>query len=307
MKHPTCAPAPPVRQGITLKLRYNRAGHLFEFPVLLSSNPLDWPVLAAAYLAPPLLYLTARDLVVGPLRRRIDAARAAGERRRHAAAIGGELALARSAAKLLAPVAARRLAQELRGGGLVVVLALYGEEAAVLQAARGAPQRMLRATAAAAAAAQGAARARQAQQPAADASEEQQQQQQQEQGGQLEQQAGPPADGEAAGAEDELLPVADVTVAVQYMTEGGRVVFHTGKRNAPAPGTVPAHLQTPAESPRGGGARARGQAIASGACGSALAGPTPPPRCPSAPACPALTLPLLAPPPPARQATPRAG
>ena len=33
-------------QGITLKLRYNRAGHLFEFPVLLSASPLDWPTLA---------------------------------------------------------------------------------------------------------------------------------------------------------------------------------------------------------------------------------------------------------------------
>ncbi len=67
-------PTPPL-QGITLKLRYNRAGHLFEFPILLSSSPLDWPTLAGAYLLPPLLYLAGRDLVVGPLSRGIAARR----------------------------------------------------------------------------------------------------------------------------------------------------------------------------------------------------------------------------------------
>lgn len=62
-------------QGITLKLRYNRAGHLFEFPILLSTSPLHWPTLAGAYLLPPLLYLGGRDLVVGPLARGIAARR----------------------------------------------------------------------------------------------------------------------------------------------------------------------------------------------------------------------------------------
>lgn len=62
-------------QGITLKLRYNRAGHLFEFPILLSTSPLHWPTLAGAYLLPPLLYLGGRDLVVGPLSRGIAARR----------------------------------------------------------------------------------------------------------------------------------------------------------------------------------------------------------------------------------------
>lgn len=33
-------------QGIVLKLRYNRAGHMFEFPILLSPL-LDWNILAA--------------------------------------------------------------------------------------------------------------------------------------------------------------------------------------------------------------------------------------------------------------------
>ena len=75
--HPPPHPHPTLWQGITLKLRYNRAGHLFEFPVLLSHNPLDWPTLAGAYAVPPLLYLAGSRLVVGPLRRGIEARRCA--------------------------------------------------------------------------------------------------------------------------------------------------------------------------------------------------------------------------------------
>ena len=33
-------------QGIVLKLRYNRAGHAFEFPIVLS-HLVEWPVLLA--------------------------------------------------------------------------------------------------------------------------------------------------------------------------------------------------------------------------------------------------------------------
>ena len=43
--------------------------------MLLSSNPLDWPTLAAAYALPPLLYFLGRDWVVGPLQRSAAARR----------------------------------------------------------------------------------------------------------------------------------------------------------------------------------------------------------------------------------------
>lgn len=66
---------PPVPQGIWLKLRYNRAGHLFEFPLLLSTNPADWPILLGAYLLPPLAYWAGTRLVVAPLRAGVDARR----------------------------------------------------------------------------------------------------------------------------------------------------------------------------------------------------------------------------------------
>lgn len=214
-----------------MKLRYNRAGHLFEFPVLLSSNPLDWPVLAAAYLLPPLVYLAGRDLVVGPLQRGVEARRARFQRSKQAAVIREALGLAGAAAELMLPVARRRVERERAAGGLVVVLALYGEEEAVLQAASGAPQRMLGGTTAASAAA-GLAALPPPQPGAA------------QQGAALPEgiaAAAPPSQSAASdgggGSGEEVLPspVADVTVAVQYLVESSKVVFHKGKSPEPAP------------------------------------------------------------------------
>lgn len=70
---------PPVRlsslpQGVVLKLRYSRAGHLFEFPILLSPLP-DPVVAAAAYTLTPLLLYIGKDWVAGPLGRLIEARR----------------------------------------------------------------------------------------------------------------------------------------------------------------------------------------------------------------------------------------
>ena len=64
----------PPLQGVTLKLRYTRSGHLFEFPLLLLAGPptAQPGLLAAAYALPPLLYLGAKHLVVGPLGRAIQ-------------------------------------------------------------------------------------------------------------------------------------------------------------------------------------------------------------------------------------------
>lgn len=224
-------------QGITLKLRYNRAGHLFEFPVLLSPSPTDWPTLAAAYLLPPLLYVAGRDWVVGPLQRGVEARRSRGERARQSETIRAALALSRSAAQLMLPVARRKLDKEQRSGGLVVVLALYGEEGAVALMAKEAPQRWAAAQAAAADAAQAAADAdpaEQQQQEEAQAAQEGQQAAASGAGGEQAQQAGgeQAAAGEAGGGSDgsmEVPPaVADVTVAVQYMVEGGKAAFHKG-------------------------------------------------------------------------------
>ena len=181
---------------------------------------------------PPLTYLpTCR-----PTRR------TRAERRRQAEVIQGALALSRSAAELMLPVARRRLDREQRHGGLVVVLALYGEEAAVLDAAKAAPQRWQQAQTAAAE--QQAQQAAGDQQQAQQAEQQQQQQQQQPEQQQRQERASPfeqPAAGEqheaaaaAGGGEDVPPAVADVTVAVQYMVDSGKVAFHKGGQRGPA-------------------------------------------------------------------------
>ena len=164
--------------------------------------------------------------------------RSRGERQRQAEVIREALALARSAAQLMAPVARRRLDREQRAGGLVIALALYGEEAAVLQAAKEAPQRWRGAQLAAqeqqqTTGAQAAAEAVEARQPQPQSQPQPSPfVQQQEQGPQPLQGGGSQAVAEqqqpAAGGVEVPPAVADVTVAVQYMAEGSKVAFHKG-------------------------------------------------------------------------------
>lgn len=157
--------------------------------------------------------------------------RTRAERRRQAEVIRTALALSRSAAQLMLPVARRRLVREQRHGGLVVVRALYGEEAAVLHAAEGAPQRWQQASAAAAAAAASGTASEQQPQMAQQAAGALQQQDEQRQQPPQQVWASPFEQWEAAAISDsdDVPPaVADVTVAVQYMVDSGKVVFHKG-------------------------------------------------------------------------------
>lgn len=165
--------------------------------------------------------------------------RSRAERHKQAEVIREALALARSASELMLPVARRRLDKEQRQGGLVVVLALYGEEAAVAEMAGEAPQRWAAATAAALEQPE-----QLVQQQSSQQHQHQQQQQQQEPSpapGTGQQQAGPEAQQQqereqppgGEGGDDVPPAVADVTVAVQYMVDGSKVVFHKGEAQPP--------------------------------------------------------------------------
>ena len=60
---------PTVRlQGVTIRIRYSRAGQIFDFPILLT-NQQDLRVLAAAYTLPPLLAFVLRYYIIRPLAR----------------------------------------------------------------------------------------------------------------------------------------------------------------------------------------------------------------------------------------------
>lgn len=61
-------------QGVLLRFRYNRAGHLFEFPFFLSST-FDPRILAGAYILPPLCIYLATNCVIAPVQKAIESKR----------------------------------------------------------------------------------------------------------------------------------------------------------------------------------------------------------------------------------------
>ncbi|KAF8064508.1 ATJ13 [Scenedesmus sp. PABB004] len=238
--------------GTAFKVRYARAGQVFEFPILLTGDPRDWEMLAAASVLPPLASFLALRYVLRPLRawgaRRAERA----ARAQHAAALRAAAARAGAERALLAPVARRKAAAEAAAEGLVVLEATYG----VLH-----EWRLARAAAAAAAGQQphgepgGAAQPQQQQQQPADL--QQPDQARRAPGGGKRQRIGsprangaaPPADGAAPGApgepaaagagaagegggetEEQGLPAAwlDVTEALQYLVAGGKLELAGG-------------------------------------------------------------------------------
>jgi hypothetical protein len=111
---------------LQFKLRYSRAGQVFEFPILLSDDYSEWQMFAAATLLPPLASFLLLRYVVRPLvawsgRRSERKARA-----EQAEQLRGAAARAAAERALLAPVARRKMLSEASAGGLVVLEAAYG-------------------------------------------------------------------------------------------------------------------------------------------------------------------------------------
>ena len=121
--------------GVTLRPRFSRGGHAFDFPILLARGVA--PIvddgapperLLVAIVGPPLLGVATQVFVVRPLRRFLRARAAAS--RGDAGDAGDIVAAARARAsdqaRLLAPVARRRAAKDAASGGIVIVWAAYG-------------------------------------------------------------------------------------------------------------------------------------------------------------------------------------
>ena len=205
-----------LKRGILLRARYSRAGHLFEFPIQLSTI-LDPKIFIAAHVLPPVaLYLT-NALIVQPLSKAISWTVAETERRRRSKEIEEVIREAEVTGQLLKPVAQRKMRKE-GAQGLVVVLALYGEEAEVVETAK---EKLSTAAAAAAAASPIEAgggddddETTAINHPPPPSSPS------------LPLQP-PPQEGEPPSA---ALPAAviDVTIAVQYLCDNSRVVLHQG-------------------------------------------------------------------------------
>lgn len=117
-------------QGIWLKMRYNRGGHIFEFPFLLSTSPRP-EIIAAAYTLPPLLLWSSINLVIKPVRRVIQRKRGERVREEQRGVIEAAVRETEVNAAVLANAAGRRMRGESEKRGLVVVLAMYGSRECV--------------------------------------------------------------------------------------------------------------------------------------------------------------------------------
>ena len=121
-------------KGVLLRLRYSRGGHIFEFPITLSSS-FDASMLAAAAVIPSAMLYIGSEWVARPLSEMLSSRRSLMERRQRATEIRLALDQAMVNQTLLKTVASRRARKAAADGGLVIVLALYGEEATVKKTA----------------------------------------------------------------------------------------------------------------------------------------------------------------------------
>lgn len=223
-----------VGKGILLRLRYSRGGHFFEFPILLSAM-IEPRMLVAAHIIPPLMVYAMTQWVAAPLVGWVEARRTAAERQTRAAEIVEAVASAAAAAALMAPVARRRASKEAEAQGLLVALALYGEERAVKGVALD--------------------RLRQAAATAAETPDQEVNESRLSEETTVESPPGPPIengeDGGLSSVDGGGVPpaVIDVTIAVQYLCDNGKIVLHKGYSKSglmgfcdPAPGAPKALL-----------------------------------------------------------------
>lgn len=113
-------------QGVVLKLRYVRAGHVFECPVVITHNYSNWDLVIATVCLPPLLSMALYHALVRPLskwaKRRHE--QLLLEERQKQIAENRRKALGEQ--RLIAPVARRKMLVQTNSGGMVVLFAVYG-------------------------------------------------------------------------------------------------------------------------------------------------------------------------------------
>lgn len=112
-------------QGILLKLRFTRSGHKFVFPIQLTPV-FDVRVLAASAALPPIFVLMLTK-GVEPLHMLHERWKARASSEKHAEVIRRSRQEADAARRLLHNVAQRKRKAETEKGGLVIVRALYGK------------------------------------------------------------------------------------------------------------------------------------------------------------------------------------
>lgn len=111
--------------GVLLRLRLQKSGHTFEFPILVSPTPDPWIVLGA-HIIPPVVLSAVVYGVVKPIHAVISGKKSIIEKEREAKSIRQALQSSRESIDVIKPVAIRKMEKESKKNGLIVVKALYG-------------------------------------------------------------------------------------------------------------------------------------------------------------------------------------
>lgn len=123
--------------GVMLRLRFQKSGHNFEFPILLSAA-LDPYVIAGAHILPPAIIYAVLHGIISPAARALHNRRTAVLRAKQTETIHRDLESSLEATEMIRPVAERKMRREAKllpasssddtgHAGLVIVKALYGD------------------------------------------------------------------------------------------------------------------------------------------------------------------------------------
>jgi DnaJ homolog subfamily C member 11 len=112
--------------GVLLRLRFQKSGHTFEFPVALSPTLDPW-IVFGAYVVPPTVLFTVLHGIIRPIHARFLGEKAARDRERQSKTIRQELQSSQESIDVIRPVALRKMEKESKKNGLVIVKALYGK------------------------------------------------------------------------------------------------------------------------------------------------------------------------------------
>lgn len=219
--------------GTAFKVRYSRAGQVFEFPILLTGDYRDFELLAAATIIPPLASFLLLRYVIRPIRTWQQRRTERQQRSEYADQLKQAAQRAAAEKALLEPVARRRTAAEAAAEGLVILEAAYG----ILH-----EYRLARAALEASAGPQQQQQLHQQEHPTVHSKQQQRQPQQQSSNDQ-----GPtPADGPSSSSSTEIsssgtgtssssvaekeVPAGwlDVTEALQYLVHNSKLELHAG-------------------------------------------------------------------------------
>lgn len=117
-------------QGVLLRLRFQKGGHNFEFPFILSTILDPW-IIVCAHVVPPLAVTVFSQFLMSPIYKRYRSKRAHQEEAMRIKHMEADKKEATTAQNIIKPVAIRKMEKAMKEDSLVILKALYGDSSLV--------------------------------------------------------------------------------------------------------------------------------------------------------------------------------